>query len=193
MLYDTNKGDGKPSFFHLKGGDRIQKEKTKDKKYPLKVTLADGTILKVPKQANFDNAFLRCHGCSLMAEYLALQYLHKHIWPINLLRWHRKYDSEDVKAKVTVKGVSKGINHYKKGSAYYDPTPTAAEIQRELLEGHVVILEQKNPIHSIFLFRDQGVSYMASYGKVKSVSIPRIVKTATTSKTYRGAVYVKRS
>ena len=127
-----------------------------------------------------------------MAEYLALQYLHKHIWPITLLRWHRKHNSEDVKAKVTVQGVSKGINHYKKGSAYYDPTPTASEISKALQNG-VVILEQKNPIHSVFLFRDKGVSYMANYGKVTKVNVSKIAKTATTSETYRGAVYVKRS
>lgn len=127
-----------------------------------------------------------------MAEYLALQYLRKHIWPINLLRWHRRFDSADIKAKVTVKGVSKGINHYKKGAADYDPAPTATKISGALKHG-VVILEQKNPIHSIFLFRDQGVNYMASYGKVKKVSVARIANTATKSKTYRGAVYIKRS
>ena len=49
--------------------------KNKDKKYPLTATLSNGTKLKVPKQSKFDNSFLRCHGCSLMAEYLALQYI----------------------------------------------------------------------------------------------------------------------
>ena len=46
--------------------------KTKDKKYPLKIVLEDGTKITVPKQKNFSNAFLRKHGCSLMAEYVAL-------------------------------------------------------------------------------------------------------------------------
>lgn len=164
--------------------------KTKDEKYPLKVTLSNGTVLKVPKQANFDNAFLRCHGCSIMAEYLALQYLHKHIWPITLLRWHRKSDKEDIRIKVTLKGVTKGINHYKPGAAKYDRTPTAAKIRKELRTGHVVIMEQKNPIHSIFLFHDDGHNYMISYGKVKRINVDKIAKTATTNKNYRGMVIV---
>ena len=164
--------------------------KTKNKKYPLNVTLSNGTVLKVPKQANFSNSFLRCHGCSIMAEYLALQYIHKHIWPITLLRWHRKSDREDVKAKVTVKGVEKGINHYKPGAAYYDPTPTATEIRRGLSSGHAVILEQKNPIHSIFLVRDKGIDYMISYGKVTRIDVGKIAKTATSNKTYKGMVTI---
>ena len=165
--------------------------KTKDEKYPLKVTLSNGTVLKVPKQANFDNAFLRCHGCSIMAEYLALQFLHKHIWPITLLRWHKKHDQEDVKAKVTVKGVTKGINHYKPGAAKYDPEPTGPKIRYYLRTGHVIILEQKNPIHSVFIFHDDGHNYMATYGKVKRINVDKISKTATANKTYRGMVIVK--
>ena len=165
-------------------------KKTGDRKYPLKVTLSNGTVLKVLKQANFDNAFLRCHGCSIMAEYLALQYIHKHIWPITLLRWHKKFDQEDIKAKVTVKGVTKGINHYKPGAAYYDPTPTAKEMRQWLRTGHVIILEQKNPIHSVFIFHDDGHNYMASYGKVKRIDVDKIAKTATSNTTYRGMVIV---
>ena len=167
-------------------------EKTKDKKYPLKLTLSNGRILKVPKQSKFDNAFLRCHGCSLMAEYLALQYLGKHVWPIDLLKWHEKNDPEDVKAKVTVKGVEKGINHYKPNHAEYFTTPTADKIEDALVSGDAVILEQKNPIHSVFLFRDLGWDYMVSYGKVKKISIDKIAKTATTNKTYRGMVRVRK-
>ena len=132
----------------------MRKTQTGNRKYPLKVTMSDGTVLKVPKQANFKNSFLRCHGCSIMAEYLALQYLHKHICPITLLRWHRKSDQEDIKSKVTLRGVEKGINHYKPGAASYDRIPTSVEIRKHLREGHVIILEQKNPIHSIFLFHD---------------------------------------
>ena len=171
----------------------MRKTRTGNRKYPLKVTLSDGTILKVPKQANFSNDWLRSHGCSIMAEYLALQYLHKHIWPITILRWHRKSDREDVKTKVTLRGVEKGINHYKPGAAYYDRIPTATEIRRQLQAGHVVILEQKNPIHSIFLFHDKGQNYMISYGKVTRINVDKIAKTATKNSTYRGMVSIRRS
>ena len=165
--------------------------KTTEKKYPLKVTLSNGTVLKVPCQKYFDNAFLRCHGCSLMAEYLALQYIGYHKYPLHLLEWHRANDKSDIKAKVTLKGVTKGINHFKPGHAIYVPAPTAGKINYALYSGKCVILEQKNPIHSIFLFRDNGLDYMISYGKVKRINVRSIANTATTNKTYKGMVIVK--
>lgn len=164
--------------------------KTRDRKYPLKVTLSNGTILKVPKQKNFDNAFLRCHGCSLMAEYLALQYLGKHIYPLHLLQWHRANDKEDVKAKVTLKGVTKGINHYKPGHAKYVSTPTVTKAKLTLTSGGCLILEHRNPIHSVFICRDNGVDYIISYGKVSKVNINSTIAKATTNKTYRGMVII---
>lgn len=165
--------------------------KTKNKKYPLIVTLTNGKRMKVPCQKYFDNAFLRCHGCSLMAEYLALQYLGFHRYPLRLLEWHRANDKEDIKAKVTLKGVTKGINHFKPGKAKYVSAPTAGKMNYFLYNGAVIIMEQKNPIHSIFIFRDSGFDYMISYGKVKRINLLRIIETATTNKTYRGMVIVK--
>lgn len=165
--------------------------KTGDKKYPLRVALANKTVLKVPKQKNFDNAFLRCHGCSLMAEYLALQYVHKHVWPLHLLRWHRAHDKQDVKAKVTLRGVAKGINHYRPDRAKYIPTPTVSKAELALASGACLILDHRNPIHSVFIVRDNGVDYIISYGKVKKVDISRTIAKATTNKTYRGMVIIK--
>lgn len=165
--------------------------KTGDKKYPLMLTLSNGAVLKVPKQANFDNSFLRCHGCSLMAEYLALQYLHKHVYPLHLLQWHRKNDKDDIKAKVTLKGVTKGINNYKPHHAIYEANPNARKVKLALISGAVVILEQRNPIHSVFLFADNGVDYIISYGKVSKANITKIVHKATTNATYKGMVVIK--
>ena len=166
--------------------------KTKDKKYPLIATLSSGTRIKVPKQSNFSNSWLKSHGCSLMAEYLALQYVGIHKYPLHLLRWHKKYDKEDVKAKVTVKGVCKGINNFKPDSAKYFAEPTYHKIMDALKRGEAVILEQNNPIHSVFLVRDDGVDYIINYGTVKRVNVKRIAKTVTQNKTYRGMVCVRR-
>ena len=166
--------------------------KTKDKKYPIIVTLTNGVRLKVPKQSQFSNSWLRSHGCSLMAEYLALQYLGIHKYPLHLLRWHRKYDKADLKAKVTVKGVCKGINNLKPDMAKYYAEPTYHRIMDALKRHEAVILEQKNPIHSVFLVRDDEVDYIINYGKIKQVNVERIAKTATDNKTYRGMVCVRR-
>jgi len=40
--------------------------KTKEKKYPLILYYQDKKI-KIPKQANFSNSWLKSHGCSIMA------------------------------------------------------------------------------------------------------------------------------
>ena len=172
----------------------MKKIKTKDKKYPLKIKLDNGTKITVPKQSRFSNAFLRKHGCSIMAEYVALQYCGVHRWPIDILKWHKKHDKSDVKAKVTVRGVAKGIDALGKGKAdatYYREV-SASRMKEALNKGQAVIMEQKNPIHSICIIPDGGVPYLFNYGNVSKADIGKLAKTATTNKTYRGMVVVTR-
>lgn len=168
--------------------------KTKNKKYPLKITLNNGIKITVPKQSAMSNSFLRKHGCSLMAEYVALQFLGVHKYPINLYKWHKKYDKADIKAKVTVKGVAKGINKQckGKGTASYYSTPTRERMESALKSGAAVILEQKNPIHTIIILPDNGVNWLVNYGNVTRADVKKLANTATTSKTYKGMVTVVR-
>ena len=93
---------------------------------------------------------------------------------------------------MTLKGVTKGINHFRPNHALYVSAPTEGKMNYALLDGSAIILEQKNPIHSIFIFRENGLDYMISYGKVKKINISSIAKTATTNKTYRGMVIVRK-
>lgn len=172
----------------------MKKIKTKDKKYPLKIVLEDGTKITVPKQSKFSNAFLRKHGCSLMAEYVALQYCGVHRWPIDILKWHKKHDKSDVKSKVTVRGVAKGIDALGKGKAdatYYREV-SASRMKEALDKGMAVIMEQKNPIHSICIIPDGDTSWLVNYGNVTKADINKLAKTATTNSTYRGMVTVRR-
>ena len=172
----------------------MKKIKTKDKKYPLKIVLENGTKITVPKQSKFSNAFLRKHGCSLMAEYVALQYCGVHRWPIDILKWHKKHDKSDVKSKVTVRGVAKGIDALGKGKAdatYYREV-SASRMKEALSKGEAVIMEQKNPIHSICIIPDDGENWLVNYGNVTKADVNKLAKTATTNKTYRGMVTVKR-
>ena len=169
----------------------MKKTKTKSKKYPLKVTLKNGKKLIIPKQSAFKNAFLHDHGCSIMAEYVALQYVGVHKWPIDILKWHRKHDKKNIMAKVTVKGVSVGIAKIGKVDTAYYSHVTADRIRDAMKKGRCVIMEQKDPIHSVALIPDGGKLYKVSYGTVTQVTASGIAKTATTSKTYRGMVVVK--
>lgn len=169
----------------------MKKIKTKSKKYPLKIVLSDGRKITIPKQSEFKNDFLRHHGCSLMAEFVALQYVGTWKYPIDLLHWHRKHDKKNIKAKVTVKGVSKGIARIGKVDTTYHSKVTAERIRKAAKGGHCVVMEQKNPIHTITLIPDKGKLWKVSYGKVTQTTAASIAKTATTNKTYRGMVVVK--
>lgn len=177
--------------------------KRRNEKYPLKVKLSDGKKLIIPKQSKFTNEFLKKHGCSLMAEYIALQFIgikkirvgkkSLGIYPINLLKWHKENTPGEIYAKVTVKGVSEGINKIGKGkgTAKYYKTVTAERIEKAIDAGNLVIMEQKDPIHTIVLLPDKEGCFMASHGKVTKVSIAKITKTATTNERYRGMIVVK--
>ena len=172
-------------------------------KYPIKAVLSDGKQLIIPKQSRFDNEWLKHHGCSLMAEYIALQWIGVEkfkdgrktlrIWPINLLKWHREHNEAQVKAKVTVRGVAQAIRRLAKGkgTASYYTTVTASKIRKAIKEGHPVIMEQADPIHTIILLPDKDGTFKASYGTVTQVSIDSIAKTATTNRTYRGMVVIR--
>ena len=172
----------------------MKKIKTKDKKYPLKIVLENGTKITVPKQSKFSNAFLRKHGCSLMAEYVALQYCGIHKWPIDLYKWHKKHTKKEVRAKVTLRGVAKGIDSIgkKKADATYYREVSASRMKEALEKGQAVIMEQKNPIHSICIIPDGDTPWLVNYGGVSKADVDKLARTATTNKTYRGMVAVKR-
>lgn len=161
-----------------------------DPKYPLMVILSDGSRLIIPKQQNFSNNWLKKHGCSLMAEYIALQWLGIKKYPIRLLSWHKKHTPDEIFAKVTVKGVAEGINKLSDGKAVFTRTVTAEKISKALSEGCVVIFEQKNPIHTVIVFRDKDGTYFASNGSVKKTSATRMARTALTSTKYRGMITI---
>ena len=110
----------------------MKKVKTKDPKYPLKITLMTGETMLIPRQSQFDNQWLRKHGCSIMAEYIAMQWLgvkkvdKAKLWPITLLRWHRKHTPNMIAAKLMIKGIPAAILVLSSGSAKYYKTVTKA-------------------------------------------------------------------
>jgi hypothetical protein len=176
----------------------MRSKKTDDPKYPREITLTDGTKILLPRQSKFTDPWLKAHGCSLVAEFEALQWLGvpkaKH-WPIYLEEWHRQHTPKDVFAKVTVKGVSKGIDHYGKGkgSATYSANVTAKRINTALNNGALVIMERGNPIHTIVIVKDGETVYILNAGTYRKTTPAAQAKRATTSKRYRGMIIVRRA
>lgn len=190
----------KASYMDMRKEMRMQKIKRKSEKYPLEVILSTGEHIIIPKQSKFKDAWLKEHGCSLMCEYIALQWLGVKkikvdgksvgIYPINLLKWHREHTKDQIKSKVTIKGVGRGINKLSDGWAVYSEKVTAEKIKDALNEGNIVIMEQKSPIHSILLLKDKDDVYIADHGKVEKADIDKIAKKATVNRTYRGMLEV---
>lgn len=174
----------------------MKTEKTGNYKYPLELKLENGAKITLPKQSRFDNVWLRKHGCSLMAEYEALQFLgvKKKWWPIYLLSWHKENTPSEVFAKVTIRGVAEGINKLAKGkgSAKYGPTVTKKKVQTALDAGAMVIFERVSPTHTLVLVKDDGQVWKLDAGTVKKSSAEWAAKVATKSKRYRGMVIVRR-
>lgn len=174
----------------------MEKQKTGNKKYPLKITLSSGETMKIPRQSQFDNDWLRKHGCSIMAEYIALQWLGvkkvgKHsLYPIYLLRWHKKHTPDMIAAKLLVKGVAEGINELSDGKAKYYKSTLRPRMIKALAKDHLVIFEQKDPIHTVILLPDDDGIFVASHGKVKKTTVDKMMKTVLASTKYRGMVTV---
>lgn len=173
-------------------------------KYPIMVRLDSGEELVIPKQSRFSNEWLRKHGCSLMAEYIALQYAgvkrikvdgkRVGIYPINLLEWHKLHTPKEVKAKVTVRGVDEGLDALAKGKvrSHYYKKVTLARLAKALSDGDIVIMERKKPIHTIVLLPDKEGVYVASHGEVKKAPLAKVAKSATTNFRYRGMIVIRK-
>lgn len=176
----------------------MKKVKTKDSKYPLKITLTTGETMLIPRQSQFDNQWLRNHGCSIMAEYIAMQWLgvkkvgEEKLWPITLLRWHKKHTPKFIAAKLLIKAIPAAILILSKGNAKYYSSTTAARMKKALAQGHLVIFEQKDPIHTVILIPDNGNVYVATYGTVTKTTVEKMAKTALKTSKYRGMVVIEK-
>lgn len=176
--------------------------KRKSAKYPIEITLTDGTKIIIPRQSQFGNDWLRKHGCSLMAEYIALQWLgvktipvngkKRKPYPINLLRWHKKHTPDDIAAKVMLTGVAKGIDRLSDGDGKYSKGTTLERMRTALDKGHIVIYERKDPIHTVTLIPDDGKVWLANHGTVKETTTAKEIKKALKKTKYRGMIEVSR-
>ena len=176
--------------------------KRNSKKYPIEITLTDGTKMIIPRQSQFSNEWLKKHGCSIMAEYIALQWLgvktvkvngkNKGLYPINLLRWHKKNTPDDIAAKVMLTGVEKGIDDLSKGDGKYYKHTTRDRMRDALDKGNLVIYEQKDPIHTVILIPDEGKIWIANHGTVKETTTAQEAKKALLKTKYKGMVVVAR-
>lgn len=167
-------------------------KKTKSEKYPTKVAFNNGRTSYIPLQYKFKSDFIKHHGCSLAAFYIALRFCGEKPKMNPLLKWSRTHLKKYMKAKLTIKGVAKGLNkRCGRAVATYHRRPTLKRVNKALDNGYLVLMEQRDPIHTLVLYRTNGRTYKLDHGKVSRVSTKSIVNKATSNSTYRGLVIVK--
>lgn len=171
---------------------KANKNKKTKKKYPYRIYLDDGRQIPVPSQYNFKSDFIRTHGCSLVAFYMALRYkgIKKNMQQV--LQYARK--KLKCGAKYPLTEIVKGINQICPGKpAAYHKSMSNDRIEAHLKKGHVILFEESNPIHTVVLLRDNktGRVWRFSDGHKNVTTVAKENAKKCTNEKYRGIIVVK--
>lgn len=168
------------------------KNKTSKKKYPWRIILDNGRKIPVPSQYNFKSPFIRTHGCSLVAFYMALRYkgIKKNMQQV------LQYAKRRLKcgAKYPLTEIIKGINQICPGKpAVYRKGMSNDKIEAHLKNGHMILFEGGSPIHTVVLLWDNktGKVWRFSDGRKNVTTVEKENKRKCKNEKYKGIVIVK--
>lgn len=152
----------------------------------------NGRKIPVPSQYNFKSSFIRTHGCSLVAFYMALRYkgIKKNMQ--QCLQYARR--KLKCGAKYPLTEIVKGINQICSGKqAVYKVSLSNERLQKLLEKGYMVLFEEGNPIHTVILLRDSktGKIWRFSDGKKNVTTVEKENKRKSKNEKYKGIVIVK--
>ena len=152
----------------------------------------NGRKIPVPSQYNFKSSFIRTHGCSLVAFYIALRYkgIKKNMQQV--LQYARK--KLKCGAKYPLTEIVKGINQICSGKpAVYKVSLSNERLQKLLEKGYMVLFEEGSPIHTVVLLRDSktGKIWRFSDGKKNVTTVEKENKRKCKNEKYKGIVIVK--
>lgn len=166
--------------------------KKNNKKFPYKIKFSDGTKVPVPSQHDFPQSFIRSHGCSLSAFYMALRFCGKKKSITKCLSYMSDKHPLKGRSKYSIRQVFHAINEICPGSTTFSEKPSKAKIKKELKAGNMVLFEEKNPIHTSVLLWDGEKILRFSDGAYKKVTINQELNNRCTDQYYGGCVIVKR-
>lgn len=186
-------------FFYpgLEGVVKIKiKKNTNQKtkvKYPYRIYLDNGRIIPVPSQHKFKSDYIRTHGCSLVAFYMALRFLGIK----KSMAWCKKYLDKNYglkgRSKYPLKIIAEAINAIvPEKPAVFKKSPSAATMRSNLKNGNIILFEEKNPIHTAVLLWNGAKIKRFSDGRYKNVTVAQEVKKRCTDSYYRGCVIIKK-
>lgn len=168
------------------------KNRKRKKKFPWRIVLDNGRQIPVPSQYDFKSSFIRTHGCSLVAFYMALRFRGVKKNMQQCLNFARK--KLKCGAKYPLTEICKGINFICPGKpATYYKSLTNAQLEAKLRKGYMVLFEEGNPIHTVVLLKDNktGKVWRFSDGKKNVTTVEKENKKKCTNEKYRGIVVVK--
>lgn len=168
------------------------KNKKSKKRFPYRIILDSGRAIPVPSQHNFKSDFIRRHGCSLVAFYMALRFRGVKKNMQQCLSYARK--KLKCRAKYPLTEIARGINLICPGKpATYHKSLTTEQLNAKLKKGYMVLFEESGPIHTVILLRDSktGKVYRFSDGKKNIVTVETENKKKCMNENYRGIVIVK--
>lgn len=152
----------------------------------------NGRKIPVPSQYNFKSDFIRRHGCSLVAFYMALRFRGVKKNMQQVLQYARK--KLKCGAKYPLTEIVKGINLICPGKpAVYYKFLTNEQLKRKLKKGYMVLFEEGGPIHTVVLLRDSktGKIWRFSDGKKSVVTVEKENVRRCTNEKYKGIIVVK--
>ena len=168
------------------------KNKKSKKKFPWRIVLENGRVIPVPSQHNFKSDFIRRHGCSLVAFYMALRFRGVKKNMQQVLQYARKKLKRGAKYPLTE--VCRGINMICPGKpAVYHKSMSNDRLEAHLKKGHMILFEENSPIHTVVLLRDDksGKMWRFSDGHKNVTTVEKENKKKCTNKKYRGIVVVQ--
>lgn len=168
------------------------KNRKRKKKFPWRIVLDNGRQIPVPSQYDFKSSFIRTHGCSLVAFYMALRFrgVKKNMQQC-LAYCRRKLKCG---AKYPLTEIVKEINQICPGKpAVYHKSMSNDKIKAHLKKGHMILFEEGSPIHTVVLLRDSktGKIWRFSDGKKSVVTVEKENARRCTNEKYKGIIVVK--
>lgn len=168
------------------------KNRKRKKKFPWRIILDNGRKIPVPSQYNFKTEFIRRHGCSLVAFYMALRFKNIKKNMQQCLAYCRKHLKCGAKYPLTE--IARGINMICPGKpAAYHKSLTTEQLKAKLKKGYMILFEEGNPIHTVVLLRDlkSGKIWRFSDGHKNTTTVEKENAKKCTNTKYKGIIVVK--
>ena len=171
---------------------KANKNRNSKKKFPWRIVLDNGRQIPVPSQYNFKSSFIRTHGCSLVAFYMALRFRGVKKNMQQCLAYCKK--KMKCGAKYPLTEIVKGINQIcPEKPAVYRKNMSNDRIEAHLKKGHMILFEEGSPVHTVVLLRDDknGKVWRFSDGHKNVTTVEKENKKKCMNEKYRGIVIIK--